>query len=176
MKTLLHLLLITFFTSEIMVFNFNKNADINKWLITNDDVMGGLSTSKMTLNTEGNGVFSGTVSLDNNGGFAMTRLPVDLMIDDKKSKIVIKLKGDGKMYQFRIKSSKNQRYWYIQTFQTTTSWQTIELPLNSFFPSFRGNKLNKDNFSSNTIKEIAILVGNKKNEAFKLEIEKIVLK
>ncbi len=159
-----------------MVFNFNKNADINKWLITNDNVMGGLSTSKMTLNNEGNGVFSGTVSLDNNGGFAMTRLPLDLIIDDRKTKVVVKLKGDGKAYQFRIKSSNSQRYWYIQTFQTTTSWQTIELPLNGFFPSFRGYKLNKDNFSSNTIKEIAILVGNKKNEAFKLEIEKIVIK
>lgn len=176
MKTLLNLLLITFFTLEIMVFNFNKNADINKWLITNDNVMGGLSTSKMTLNNEGNGVFSGTVSLDNNGGFAMTRLPVDLIIDDRKTKVVVKLKGDGKAYQFRIKSINSQRYWYIQTFQTTTSWQTIELPLNGFFPSFRGYKLNKDNFSSNTIKEIAILVGNKKNEAFKLEIEKIVIK
>nr|WP_309477241.1 CIA30 family protein [Tenacibaculum aquimarinum] len=132
MKTLLNLLLITFFTLEIMVFNFNKNADINKWLITNDNVMGGLSTSKMTLNNEGNGVFSGTVSLDNNGGFAMTRLPVDLIIDDRKTKVVVKLKGDGKAYQFRIKSSNSQRYWYIQTFQTTTSWQTIELPLNGF--------------------------------------------
>lgn len=159
-----------------MVFNFNKNADINKWLITNDNVMGGLSTSKMILNNEGNGVFLGTVSIDNNGGFAMTRLPVDLIIDDRKTKVVVKLKGDGKAYQFRIKSSNSQRYWYIQTFQTTTSWQTIELPLNGFFPSFRGYKLNKDNFSSNTIKEIAILVGNKKNEAFKLEIEKIVIK
>lgn len=176
MKTLLNLLLITFFTLEIMVFNFNKNADINKWLITNDNVMGGLSTSKMILNNEGNGVFLGTVSIDNNGGFAMTRLPVDLIIDDRKTKVVVKLKGDGKAYQFRIKSSNSQRYWYIQTFQTTTSWQTIELPLNGFFPSFRGYKLNKDNFSSNTIKEIAILVGNKKNEAFKLEIEKIVIK
>ena len=50
------------------------------WRQTNDDVMGGVSTSRMTIDKNGHGVFLGNVSLDNNGGFAMTRLPVDMKI------------------------------------------------------------------------------------------------
>lgn len=171
MKTILSILLIVLFTSEIMLFDFNKEAKINNWFITNDNVMGGLSSSTMQLNSEGNGVFSGTVSTDNNGGFAMTRLPVSVELAEKSSTIKLKVKGDGKVYQFRLKSSREQRYWYVQKFQTTTEWQTVELKLSEFYPSFRGYKLNKPNFNHQRIKEIAILIGNKKDENFKLELD-----
>ena len=88
---------------------------------------------------------------------------------------MIKLKGDGKKYQFRIKSEKEQRFWYIQSFQTSTETEKIALPLNAFYASFRGNKLDIENFSAKEIKEIAILIGNKKNEEFKLKINNITL-
>ena len=152
-----------------------EDTDINQWYQTNDDVMGGISNSKMSLNNYGNGVFSGKVSTDNNGGFAMTRLPVNISIDNHKSKIVLKLKGDGKKYQYRIKSKNNQRFWYVQSFQTSKKNEEIELPLSEFYASFRGYKLDIGNFNSSTISEVAILIGNKKNEEFKLEIDKITI-
>jgi NADH dehydrogenase [ubiquinone] 1 alpha subcomplex assembly factor 1 len=161
--------------NEIVIFDFNKSVNINKWHQTNDDVMGGVSNSKMLLNENGNGVFTGKVSLENNGGFTMTRLPLDKKITDLHKKVVLYLKGDGKEYQLRIKSISNQIYWYIHPFQTTTKMQQIEIPLNDFYPSYRGKKLKLDNFSSHTIKEIAILIGNKKNETFNLTIEKIAI-
>ena len=43
------------------------------------------------------------------------------------------------------------------------------------YPAFRGRRLNLDNFSSNFIEEIAILIGNKKPQRFRLEIDKIYL-
>ncbi|OCK43949.1 hypothetical protein BA195_04445 [Tenacibaculum soleae] len=159
---------------EIIIFD--KNSSNQNWYITNDDVMGGVSNSSMKLDEEKKMIFSGNVSLDNNGGFAMTRLPVNINFNTKKTKVVLKLKGDGKKYQFRIKAKNNQRFWYIQSFQTSKSTEEIELPLNKFYASFRGYKLNVDNFSATTITEIAILIGNKKNENFKLSIEKIALK
>lgn len=164
------------FSTDIIVFDFGLRCDINRWYQTNDDVMGGISNSRMSLNKNGNGVFSGTVSTENNGGFAMTRLPVKINVDDKKSKLVIKLKGDGKKYQFIIKSKINQRYWYVQSFQTSTKTQEIELPLSDFYASFRGYELTIDNFSETNIEEVAILIGNKKNEEFKLEIDKITIR
>ena len=78
MKVLINVLLIAFCITESMVFDFSKKENINNWSITNDNVMGGLSSSKMVINDQGEGVFSGSVSTDNNGGFAMTRLPVDI--------------------------------------------------------------------------------------------------
>lgn len=155
---------------------FDKNTNTQNWYITTDSVMGGVSNSTIKTTTEGNLVFSGEVSLDNNGGFAMTRLPLDINFKDEKTKLIIKLKGDGKKYQFRIKSKVDQNYWYIQTFKTNNKEEEITLNLSDFYASFRGYKLNLDNFSGNNIKEIAILIGNKKNEKFSIEIEKIYLK
>ena len=43
------------------------------------------------------------------------------------------------------------------------------------YPAFRGRNLNMDNFSSETIEELAFLIGNKKKEHFKLEIDTIYL-
>lgn len=51
------------------IFNFNKKANIQNWVIVNDLVMGGKSTSNFKLDIDGNGVFEGDVSLENNGGF-----------------------------------------------------------------------------------------------------------
>lgn len=155
---------------------FDKNHNSKNWYITNDVVMGGVSNSNISKTKKGNLIFSGEVSLENNGGFAMTRLPLDINFSDKNSKLVLKLIGDGKKYQFRIKSKINQNYWYIQSFQTKKGAEEIALNLSEFYPSFRGYKLNLDNFSGNNIKEIAILIGNKKDEKFSLEIEKIYLK
>jgi hypothetical protein len=159
--------------SETIIYSFSKSSDINKWYITNDDVMGGISTSKISLDENGNGKFHGKVSTENNGGFAMVRLPIHIEINNNSKKIVLKIKGDNKKYQFRLKSQKNQRYWYVQSFRTSNDWETIELPLTNFYPSFRGNKLDIENFNSNSIHEIAVLIGNKKNESFQLLIKSI---
>ena len=159
--------------SEIIIFDAEKNNKIDKWHSTNDDVMGGLSNSKMKLDKNGNGVFTGTVSTENNGGFAMVRMPLDINLLDDSKKIVLEITGDGKPYQLRIKSDRSQKHWYIHTFQTSTKFETFEIPLKDLYPSYRGRKLILDNFSSNTIKEIAFLIGNKKNEEYKLTIKKI---
>jgi NADH dehydrogenase [ubiquinone] 1 alpha subcomplex assembly factor 1 len=44
------------------------------------------------------------------------------------------------------------------------------------YPSFRGTRLNMENFSQKAIEQISILIGNKKNENFKLIIDSILLK
>jgi hypothetical protein len=98
---------------------------------------------------------------------------VNIPLDKKYSKVILRLKGDGKKYQFRLKASRNQRFWYVQEFQTTKEMSEIVLPLKDFYAAFRGYKLDIDNFSENSIQEIAILIGNKKNENFKIEIETI---
>ena len=158
------------------IFDFNKTTNIQNWVIVNDVVMGGKSTSTFKLNADGNGVFAGEISLDNNGGFSSVRYRL-LKINTKAySKIVIKLKGDGKKYQFRIKSNSSDYYPYIATFSTSGEWQEIEIPLKDMYPSFRGRRINQPNFSGDYIEEIRFLIGNKKNEKFKLVLDKIVLK
>lgn len=158
---------------EIIIFDKDNNTQ--KWYITNDTVMGGVSNSFVKINNEGNLIFSGRVSTENNGGFAMAKMPTDIHLNEQHSKVLLKVKGDGKQYQLRLKSDNSQRYSYVQTFRTNTEEQEIVLPLTGFYPAFRGRKLNFGNFSANQIKEVAILIGNKKDEDFSLEIIKIAI-
>ncbi|WP_075342348.1 CIA30 family protein [Tenacibaculum agarivorans] len=173
MKYLALIVMLFTFQEPITIVDFSQKSDVKNWKITNDDVMGGVSTSTMVLNENNKGVFSGQVSTENNGGFAMMRLPVDVKLNNNSKKVKIRLKGDGKQYQFRVKSNPAERHWYIQEIQTNGDWQTIELNLNSLYPVFRGNRLRRQNFNHTIIREIAFLIGNKKNESFSLILDYI---
>jgi len=168
-------LLLSIFNT-MMIYNFTENSNTTNWQIVDDIVMGGVSQSTFTLDKSGNGVFSGSVSLDNNGGFCMVRHGFDKISVSGYEKVAIRLKGDGKKYQFRIKSNRNDYYSFVDNFITSGEWETIVINVKDMYPVFRGQKLDMPNFSDPTIEEIGFLIGNKKEETFKLAIDKIELK
>lgn len=174
MKLFLLILLATMNTT--VIFDFSKKSLKNDWRIIDDGVMGGISQGEFLIDSDGNGVFQGTISLENNGGFSSVRYQFDKINTNKESKILIRLKGDGKQYQFRIKDKYDSYYSYITTFETSGEWENIEIKLADLYPSFRGQKLNLPNFKSDSFEEIVFLIGNKKNESFKLILDKIELK
>ncbi len=160
---------------SLLLFDFSASSDWSGWEVENDVVMGGKSSSKLTRNEAGHAVFTGDVSLKNNGGFASIQYHFAPRAINGYDMACIRLKGDGKEYQFRIKANLRDRASYIYTFKTSGEWQTIEIPLNRMEPSFRGNKLAQPNFDADKIEEIRFLVGNGKAENFRLEIDKIEL-
>jgi hypothetical protein len=162
--------------NTMTLFNFNTKSDIANWRIVDDVVMGGKSNGNFNLSENGHGLFKGRVSLENNGGFSMVQYKFDTKNVSGFSKVVLKLKGDGKTYQFRIKTNNNDDYSYVCSFGTSGNWETIEIPFASFYPAFRGRKLDMENYQGNQIQMIAFLIGNKKAESFKLEIDAILLK
>jgi len=157
------------------IFDFNQKSDLNNWVVIDDVVMGGKSSGSFGLSPEGYGVFKGSISLDNNGGFSSVRYKFERKLIKDFNNIILKIKGDSKKYQFRIKSNSGDYYSYISTFSTNGDWQEIKIPLKNMYPSFRGRKLDKPNFSGDYIEEIAFLIGNKKEEKFQLLIDKIEL-
>lgn len=159
--------------NTLMIFDFTKEADLQNWYVVDDTVMGGVSAGKRGLSAEGYGMFEGHVSLDNNGGFSSIRYNAGKTKLQGYSKFVIALKGDGKAYQFRVKTKSSEYYSYISTFTTNNTWQIIEIPFNSMVPSFRGRTLDMINFPGDSLEEIGFLVGNKKEEDFKLAINYI---
>jgi len=161
--------------SSTVIIDFKTREDISDWTILDDSVMGGISQGFFTLNNSGNALFSGIVRTENNGGFSSARFGFKTIDITNFKSIKLKVKGDGKVYQFRIKDDRSQRYSYIHSFKTTGKWETITINLDAFYPSFRGNKLDKPNFSANKLEEITFLIGNKIRESFSLEIEKIYL-
>ena len=175
------LILITLFLAISMeaqtIFNFSKTAQLNNWYVVDDGVMGGRSEGSMRQDKEGHGIFAGSISLENNGGFSSVRYRLPELMNIKgATMVVLKIKGDGKNYQFRVTDQIRKRYSYITTFSTDGSWQEIIIPLNSLYPSFRGRKLNMPNFSGTVLQEITFLIGNKKTEDFELLIDSISLR
>ncbi len=176
MKNLILLMTAFSLMNSPLIFDFNKDSDIQSWIIVDDVVMGGRSSGSFSLSAEGHGVFQGTVSLENNGGFSSVRYRFPKKQTKEYTRVVIRLKGDGKEYQFRIKSDASDYYSYITTFPTTGEWQDVEIPLKDMYPSFRGRRLNQPNFSKESIEEVAFLIGNKKKEKFKLLLDSLALK
>jgi len=70
MKYLICIILLSFSMASNVIFDFNKNSDIENWIIIDDVVMGGKSSGSFKLNSDGHGVFEGEISLENNGGFS----------------------------------------------------------------------------------------------------------
>lgn len=158
-----------------ILFDFAKNNNKANWSIVDDVVMGGKSSGCFYVNTDGHGVFEGKVSLENNGGFSSLRYRFKKLSTKPYSKVLLRIKGDGKKYQFRIKAKSSDYYSYIHSFDSSGDWESVEIALNDMYPAFRGRKLEIPNYSSTCIEEIAFLIGNKTPEDFKLIIDKLTL-
>lgn len=160
---------------SMVIFKFDSSVDVSNWRVVDDVVMGGRSSGSFKLNADGHGEFSGNVSLENYGGFSSVRYRMNAIEIGRHTNVVLKVKGDGKNYQFRVKANASDYFSYITTFSTQEKWQEIQIPLKSLYPSFRGRKLNMPNFNADEIVEVTILIANKKNESFRLLIEEIRL-
>lgn len=54
-------------------------------------------------------------------------------------------------------------------------WQEVTVPFDKMIPTFRGIRLNMPNYPGEILRECSFLISNKKNESFRLEIDKIWL-
>ena len=117
----------------MILFDFNDQNDVSDWFNQDDTVMGGVSDSATTW-IDGQLVFSGNLSLDNNGGFTSTFGPINDQLPTLMSgaeTIVVTARGDGKTYLMQIRNYDNTRY--IQRFTTVADVeQDYVLPLADF--------------------------------------------
>ncbi len=116
-----------------IIFDFNSNSNTSSWRIVDDVVMGGKSNGNFKLNENGFGEFFGNISLENNGGFSSLRYRFPSINVKNFMRVCLKVKGDGKKYQFRIKDKSGNYYSFISTFETNGEWQTIEILLSDMY-------------------------------------------
>ena len=158
--------------STKLIIDFKK--DSTPWYPVNDSVMGGISSSRMMMEDDA-ATFKGTVSLENNGGFASVRsdrLDIDLAGFEG---IRLRVKGDGKKYQFRIYvgSRFSDGPSYQATFETKKdTWIEVELPFRDFFAAFRGRRLwTYPPLSADEIKRMGILIASEQTGSFRINID-----
>ncbi len=162
-------------SKPFVLFDFSKESNIQNWIVVNDGVMGGLSKGDFSIDNEGHALFKGYVSLENNGGFSSVRYNLETKSVKNFKKIKLRLKGDGKQYQIRVKTRISDYYSYIAYVKTNGEWQTLEILFSEMIPSFRGSKLDLPNYPGEYLDQFAILIGNKKKEDFELYLDKIEL-
>lgn len=160
----------------MLITDFSNFAR-QQWIIVNDGVMGGKSSSRFQINSFGNGVFMGNISLENNGGFASVKNhePLNLTGYDK---ILLTVIGDGKRYSFRLQTGTdgNADEWsYEHTFVTKNKeWSKVELNLDRFVPTYRGRTIeDAPPLNLKYIMRYGFLISDKQPGPFRLEIEKI---
>ena len=153
-----------------------KHPPLLRWTSVNDVVMGGMSDSLLQVSEEGTGLFAGHLSLENNGGFASVRAPLPENDFTGYDGIVLRLKGNGNRYSFRIRTDMMfDGLVYRQEFDTAAGeWMDIELPFSDFKPSFRGHIVSDASpLDPSRVFQIGFLISEKQEGSFRLEIERI---
>jgi len=155
------------------LFQFKAPADAQAWQIVNDDVMGGVSRSRLEV-TNGAARFSGEVSLENNGGFASVRTrPATLDLSGHDA-FVIRVRGDGKKYKFTARTDTGfDSVLYQASFQTQAGkWTEHRLAFGGLTPTFRGRVLDQaPKFDPTQFQSAGFLISDQQAGPFALEVE-----
>ncbi len=159
--------------TEIILEDFSPDNHL-EWQIINDGVMGGMSEGRFKINTDQTADFWGMVSLENNGGFASVRALLSEPASGNFEKIVLRVKGDGKRYSFRIRADVNfDGVAYASTFATKKDeWTEHEFSPSDFTPTFRGRILqNVPPLNETQIRQIGFLISEKQDGNFSLKLD-----
>lgn len=162
-------------SSNRTLVQFSRAEGLAGWHVENDDVMGGRSQSRLAVDDAGNAVFAGTISLENDGGFASIQCDYPELDVAAYRTIHLGLKGDGKRYQLRLDAARRDRHSYAADFRTSGDWQEIVLPFADFYAIRHGDRLDLPNYPGQTLARVQLLAGDGRAESFRLEIDRIWL-
>ncbi len=157
---------------EPVLFSFEKADAADRWQCVNDGVMGGRSEGCVKFVDAKWMEFYGNLSLANNGGFASVRSwRSDLGLADCDS-IVIRVRGDGRKYSLNLYTpSRRTAFSYRADFQTKNNeWIDVRIPLGKFVATSFGRVLPDLKLEPAMVNGLGILLGDKKEGPFKLEV------
>jgi monofunctional biosynthetic peptidoglycan transglycosylase len=144
------------------------------WYVVNDGVMGGISQSQATFTQQKTLLFSGLVSLENNGGFASIRHDTQGTCIGYGYGIRLRVKGDGKTYQLRVRTSDRfDGIAYKADFDTVKDqWQELRIPWEEFQATYRGRFISDaPDLKGDQIRQVGFLIAGRQEGPFELEVE-----
>ncbi len=159
----------------IVLASFEKAASAREWISVNDGVMGGVSKGGFKRTENGTLLFSGRLSLENNGGFASIRTEPRALNLAGASSLLIKARGDGRTYWAELRTTGQMGASSYRADLPTRKgeWVETRIPfadfkLQAFGRSLPGGAVNPDKVDS-----IGFTLADKKEGPFELEIERI---
>ena len=172
------LLLLSFVSSLLFttmthaqLLDFTNSRTVNDMWVVNDGVMGGVSQSRISNDSEG-AVFEGVVSLDNGGGFASVRSSI--VIPAGTLALNVTIRGDEKRYKLVLRTDTSPRSpLYQAEFFATREWKTYRFVSSDFKASFRGRSVDAPALDFSATKEIGILIANQQSGSFRLQLRNV---
>jgi NADH dehydrogenase [ubiquinone] 1 alpha subcomplex assembly factor 1 len=150
-------------------------ADAAKgWQTVNDGVMGGVSEGSFRITDQKTLEFSGTLALENGGGFASVRSKGKKLGLEKGAVLVARVRGDGRKYSMNLYVPRPLvAFSYRATVQTKKEeWIEVGLPLDRFQATSFGRPVRDAGpVDPQEVNGLGFLLGDKKAGPFKLEVE-----
>ncbi len=159
-----------------LLFDFPGADSAKEWQTINDGVMGGVSDGKFKITDTKTLEFYGTLSLENNGGFASVRTRAKQLGLAKGDTVVVKVRGDGREYTLNLYVNKPLiAFSYKATVQTKKDeWIEIQVPLDKFEATSFGRVVKDAGpVDPKDVNSLGFMLSDKKAGSFKMEIESI---
>ena len=158
---------------ERLLFTFDKPESAGSWRTTNDGVMGGRSDGRFKINKDKKMEFFGTLSLENNGGFASVRSRGSNLGLQNGDSIVVRVRGDGREYSLNLYTpSRRMAFSYRTKFKTRKDeWIDVRIPLDKFVATSFGRVIRSQVLDPGAVNGLGILLGDKKPGPFELEVD-----
>ncbi len=156
------------------LFEFAGADAAKDWQAVNDGVMGGVSEGKFKITDKKTLEFSGTLSLENNGGFASVRTKAKKLGLEKGDALVANVRGDGREYSFNLYLNKPLvAFSYRATVQTKKDeWIEVKVPLDKFEATSFGRVVKDAGaVKPEEVNALGFMVSDKKAGPFKMEVE-----
>lgn len=160
------------------IVSFDNGPLEPRWVAVNDGVMGGRSSGGPTV-ANGRLEFRGELSLANNGGFSSVRSVGRAFDLGDASAVVLRVRGDGRRYQLRLATDVVYRGIAVSFgggFDTTAGkWTVVRVPLESLEATVRGMVLRGAPLDPSRVREIGLLIGDKREGPFALTVDWIAV-
>lgn len=157
------------------LIDFQAPDEPDRWRAINDDVMGGISQGALRVEA-GIGIFSGEISLENNGGFASVRRDPQAFDLGDATALALHVRGDGRRYQLRLYTDQlpSGAAYRAQLQPSAGEWQHVSLPWSAFEAVFRGRKLaNAPPLDPDAIRQVGLMIADRRAGPFRLEAARI---
>jgi NADH dehydrogenase [ubiquinone] 1 alpha subcomplex assembly factor 1 len=156
--------------------DFSDPQELAGWSAINDTVMGGRSQSQLHFDPAGHAVFSGSVSFENNGGFASVRRQPGNLGMARAAACILEVRGDGKRYKLSMRTDDGfDGISYQCGFHPPAGvWTTCRLPFSQFLPTWRGRVLlDQPAFDSTRLRQFGLLIAERQEGDFSLALRTI---
>ncbi|PFG10228.1 MULTISPECIES: CIA30 family protein [unclassified Marinobacter] len=157
-----------------ILVDFSVTSPAPEWYAVNDGVMGGESRGGPAI-VDGRLVFSGQISLENNGGFSSVKSSGHQFDLSACHSLRLRLKGDGRSYQLRLYTDARYGHSpiaYTAEFPTLAGeWTEPVIPIALLSPHFRGRALSGPPLDVEHVEAMGLLLGDKRAGAFELRVE-----